>query len=204
MKNEAHKESKKREKKSIGMLFFNIIILILSLFIGSTVSESVICGEINASNQGSYVQGSAVALDTPITLTFYVASINSDKLEGLLADISNPSSPNYGKYLSTEELLELTTNKVGQTAVTNYLKSLPATINDTGSDGNQISATAPASLWQTALNAVFYTYTNADNNALIRTPSYSLPAEVCSVVSLVSPTTQFPVAFHHGPVRTPS
>ena len=166
--------------------------------------SQVVCGEINAANQGSYVQGSAVALDTPITLTFYVASINSDKLEGLLADISNPSSPNYGKYLSTEELLELTTNKVGQTAVTNYLKSLPATITDTGSDGNQISATAPASLWQTALNAVFYTYTNADNNVLIRTPSYSLPADVCSVVSLVSPTTQFPVAFHHGPVRTPS
>ena len=45
-----------------------------------------------------------------IELVFSLKDNNSDQLEALLAEISNPSSPKYGQYLSKAEVDEMTAN----------------------------------------------------------------------------------------------
>lgn len=129
--------------------------------------------------------------------------INLSKLEDYLAEVSNPSFPNFGKYFDASQISDLTSNPIGQEIVTKFLtKNGDVTITSTSSSGQKITASATVSVWQTLLSASFYIYTQPDDDSvgsLIRTHQFSLPSSVAEQLALVTDTVDFPVPISHGP-----
>lgn len=162
-------------------------------------AQTVEFGTINPVNQGKWVQGSAADPSTVLSLGFIVKDINLDKLQAYLAEVSNPNSPNFGKYLDAAQISALTSNPAGQAIVSTFLTNGGATIESTG---QKITASATVSVWQGLLSASFYVYSDPDDatlGTLIRTPAFSLPTLVAAQLSLVTNTVDFPVPVSHGP-----
>jgi subtilase family serine protease len=76
------------------------------------------------------------------------------KLEQILSDISDPNSPNYGKYLSKAQVEDLTANKKGKLIVENYLISSGVNISKSSSD--YITGDANITVWESILNNEFF------------------------------------------------
>jgi subtilase family serine protease len=114
---------------------------------------------------------------------------NIDMLTDRLMDISNPSSPNYMKYLPKQQIDELTKNPEGRNAVLTFLNSIQAEIIPSNYD-HIISARHAIKAWEDALHCEFYYYHKqgiegrSDLQTIIRTPQYSLPAEVVEHVTV--------------------
>ena len=133
-------------------------------------------------------------------LEFYVKEKNLDYLTQYVSDISNPSSPNYGKHLTKQQLDDLTVNTEGVEKITEYLNSVGA--NVTKSTSSRIWATASVSVWNEALFCQFSNFEKAGTREpIIRTTEYSLPPDVAQHVNMIGNTVQFPVEISRGPIR---
>ena len=179
-----------------------ILLTFLATVLMCSVAQTVVFGSINPINQGKYVQGLPADLSTVLSLSFIVKDINIDKLQEYLSQISDPNSPNFGKYLDAAQISELTSNPAGQAIVTAFLTNGGVTIDSKSPSGQKINASATVSLWQSLLSAFFYVYSQPDDpsvDSLIRTPQFSLPVTVASQLSLVTDTVDFPVAISRGP-----
>lgn len=115
---------------------------------------------------------------------------NVDSLESKIASISTPSSKDYGKYLTSEEVTELFgASAASQKAVESWLKSEGVTTFKTVGDSVWFQATVAQA--DKMLAATFKTYTDSEGTSKLRTTEYSLPAELKAHVDLISPTTYF-------------
>ncbi|KAI0118924.1 peptidase S8/S53 domain-containing protein [Nemania sp. FL0031] len=124
-----------------------------------------------------------------ITLQIDLALENTGLLEEKLKDLSTPSSPNYGKWLTKEEVEALFPPTDGaSTAVTRWLRSHG--VERIHQQGTHIKFAAPVRTMNRLLNATFAYYDVAGSRKL-RTTEYSVPEDIAPFVQLIHPTTFF-------------
>ncbi|KAI1180076.1 peptidase S8/S53 domain-containing protein [Nemania sp. FL0916] len=124
-----------------------------------------------------------------MTLQIGLALDNTRFLEEKLKDLSTPSSPNYGKWLTKEEVDELFPPADGASAaVTSWLKSHG--VEHIDEQGYDVKFAAPVGTVDRLLNTTFAYYTIAGSRKL-RTTEYSVPEHIAPFVQLIHPTTFF-------------
>jgi len=131
---------------------------------------------------------------------FYLKCKNQARLEEIVLQISDPTSPLYGKHLTKKEIDELTVDREGTEAVLKYIKDTGAAVVD--QNAGSIKAEAPISVWESAFNTVFFIVkdTEKPSERLLRAHEYSLPSNIAKHVQFAGGTIQMPVKLHHGPV----
>ena len=131
-------------------------------------------------------------------LVFALRQNNIDQLEEILLDISSPSSPNYGKFMTREEIVNITSNIVACNTLMKYFRS-----NDNfhviseSLGGEFIAVEANISVWEKTLKTKFNLYSHKSskhdiNKGIVRCEEYTLPLELEDHVSYVFNTVETP------------
>ncbi|KAI0696966.1 family S53 protease-like protein [Cerioporus squamosus] len=130
--------------------------------------------------------------EATVPLTFGLPMADRDGLHAALMDVSDPASPNYGKYLSKAEVEKFSAPTAETvTAVKNWLAKHNLTAV-AGKSGNSLRVNVPVHQANTLLTANYTKYEHkATGTKVLRTLSYSLPAELEQHLSFVYPTIQF-------------
>lgn len=118
---------------------------------------------------------------------------NIEELQSKLLDISDPSSENYGKWLSAEEVNDMTAPPAYKImAVKRWLYS-HGIHNFSQSSQDWIEFTAPIYIIETLLDTKYEAYSHTSNAALVvpRTTRYSVPESLQDIIATISPTTAF-------------
>ena len=138
---------------------------------------------------------------------FVIQQKNIETLTGVLHDISDPGSPNYGKYMTRADIAELTGNPDARDEVLSYVMAAGAKIVSETLYGDYITASAPVSVWEKMLDTEFFTYSvlpierdrkNYDIERdesirnYIRAERYSVPMVLDAHVQSISNTIQLP------------
>ncbi len=181
---------------------FKAIALLVLFYSQFLMADYVLFGSIQPTNQGDYVQGAPAPLTDVLTLKFTVKDLNTDELNAYLSDVSDPSSPNYGKYLSKDQIDAMLQNLPGQQLLSQFLSSVGASVVAQSPSGQVVSASASISDWNTALQTVFYIYSKPDAESVERAPQFYLPSDLAAQISIVMGVTEFPVDIRHGPHLT--
>ena len=148
----------------------------------------------NWSNRGS-ARGSDTI--TPVFLIQRDASVVA-KFEKQLLDVSNPKSPNYGKWLSKQQIVTQFAPTADKLAlIQSYLAYYNISSNNIKASDYQdkifvkMSVTTASQMFQTSFAT--FSSTIKTNTILIRaTAPYSLPADVASAVALVDDLIRLP------------
>ena len=208
-------------KRSVNGLVFSLILAALSILCRGLIGTHVLREKTNLHNlvdksRVSYVsRAERTALHTVV---FAILPLHMDELTSLLHDISDPSSKNYGKHRTKQEVAAFTANPKGYEATMQYLRAKEAegaVIVRESPYGEYITATAPVHVWEETFATAFHTYevnTRMSDDviskekkqeqqqeikkkhvqSIIRAEEYSLPAELADHVTAVFNTVQFP------------
>jgi subtilase family serine protease len=118
---------------------------------------------------------------------FAVKLQNMDELTQILYDVSDPSSINYGKHKTSQEVKDLTSNPMAIAKIHEYLNISGAEIISESSDGEYIKARAPVKLWEEMFSTEFYAFHYIGESvatAIVRAQKYSIPLVLNDYVSL--------------------
>ena len=202
-------------KRSVNGLVFSLILAALSILCRGLIGTHVLREKTNLHNlvdksRVSYVsRAERTALHTVV---FAILPLHMDELTSLLHDISDPSSKNYGKHRTKQEVAAFTANPKGYEATMQYLRAKEAegvVIVRELPYGEYITATAPVHVWEETFATAFHTYevnTRMSDDviskekkqeqqqeikkkhvqSIIRAEEYSLPAELADHVTAVS------------------
>ena len=128
-----------------------------------------------------------------LTLTFAVRRQHMDTLEGILNDVSNPASPNRGKYLSYDEAHQLTRNPSATQCVLQFLTNAGAAIIEPAHPhGAYIRARANVSIWTRALNATFAHFRSHGVSAIRAVTDVTVPGELGRHLAGIFSVTHLP------------
>ncbi|GAW11255.1 hypothetical protein ANO14919_005970 [Xylariales sp. No.14919] len=124
-----------------------------------------------------------------ITLQIDLSLENTSILEEKLKDLSTPGTPNYGKWLTKEEVDTLFPPIDGASAaVTSWLRSYG--VEHIHERNSNIKFAAPVGIVNQLLNTTF-AYFNVAGSRKLRTTEYSVPEHIAPFVQLIHPTTFF-------------
>ncbi|KAJ7221468.1 subtilisin-like protein [Mycena pura] len=125
-------------------------------------------------------------------------------LERALNAASFPDSPQYGEWLTKEEVEAFARpTEETTTAVTQWLADHGAESTALTPSGDWITFSVPVSKANEMLDAEFAVFTHVESGKQsIRTLEYSLPAELTQHIKLVAPTTSFSRPLRSGPMFT--
>ncbi|KAI0783459.1 subtilisin-like protein [Abortiporus biennis] len=129
-----------------------------------------------------------------LPMRFGLTQKNLHKLEEMLMAVSHPTSPNYGKHLSPEEIVEtFAPNSETIDTVSNWL--VESGINKerlrlTPSKG-WIEVNATVAEVEDLINAEYHVYTHPSGVEQISCHSYSVPAHVREHIDIIKPTVHF-------------
>ncbi|KAH9059257.1 subtilisin-like protein [Lactarius vividus] len=131
-----------------------------------------------------------------VALRFRIALVQNDT-EGLqtkLMDVSTPSSPQYGQWLSKEEVGTFVTPKPETvTAVNEWLATNGLNATVLSPFGDWIGFETTVSHANVLFDADFSTFVHdGSGKSAIRTLAYSIPASLGDHLQLIHPTTSFP------------
>eukprot|EP00981_Chlorochromonas_danica_P013801 scaffold6861_cov248-Ochromonas_danica.AAC.4 len=128
---------------------------------------------------------------------------NMDQINRILMEVSDPTNPKYGKYLTRREVGAITANRDGTAAVQQFLEAQGVTVIRTTPYGEYITALAPISLWQKLFATTFYEFEHVEKKTSVpRALHYSVPTDISAHVEAVFNTVQLPPrsnfqAFHY-------
>ncbi|KAJ7066405.1 family S53 protease-like protein [Mycena amicta] len=127
-----------------------------------------------------------------LKLRIALTSNNVSGLESALLDVSTPSSPNYGKHLTKDEVNAfLAPSSQALAAVQNWLANNNISASSEAA-GDWLTIKLPVSQANTLLNANFEMYQHAaTGNTYARTLSLALPDTVAPFIEHIHPTTEF-------------
>ena len=136
-------------------------------------------------------------------LIFAVKQLNMDILLQRLHTISDITSPEYGHYLSREEIGILTRNPTATESVVAYLQSKGVVTMRTTRHGEFVIASASIYVWEEMFQTVFYRIVNGKKSpstsptivrrSTLRAKVYSVPKEIDSYLLSVLNTVQTPI-----------
>jgi tripeptidyl-peptidase-1 len=150
---------------------------------------------------------------------FVIKQLNVDVLASILDDISDPTSPNYGKHMTASEIADISGNPDARDAVVSYLNGAGATVTQESLFGEYITAQATVGVWEAMFNTEFFSFAveparhggvtrpaTATVERYIRTESYSVPIALDSHVESVMNTVQMPTMTSNkvAPKRAPT
>jgi tripeptidyl-peptidase-1 len=133
-------------------------------------------------------------------VVFAIRQMNEIEVDKILVQVSDPDSPEYGKYMSRAQVAELTTNEASTEAVISYLKSNGISKVRPTAFGEYISATTTIGHWEELLHGRFVTVSLL-TSAVIKTKSlpmayrmleYTLPEALSEHVVTIFNTIQTP------------
>jgi tripeptidyl-peptidase I len=129
-------------------------------------------------------------------VVFVIRQRNMEELTGLLHDVSNPDSPNYGQHLTQEKVTSMTTNPESRDAVLSYLTSVGSKVKSVTRGGDFIIAEASVAVWEEAFKAEFFTLQqtlpSGQTHEVIRADGYSIPSELHTHVESVLNILEIP------------
>ncbi|KAF9819138.1 hypothetical protein IEO21_02309 [Rhodonia placenta] len=144
--------------------------------------------------------------DTLLKLRIALVQSNAAGLEEALYDVSTPTSPNYGRFLTKEEAASyVAPSPETQTVIDAWLEQ-----NDIGATvltpaGDWLGFQIPVSKANELFDAAYSVYTHeGSGKETIRTLSYSIPQELEGHLSVVYPTTTFPTTRNKLPTFSAS
>lgn len=136
-------------------------------------------------------------------LLFAVQQRNLDILELTLMNVSTPGSPHYRHYLSYDEVHGMTANPSATQRIVEFFERIGASLTRSTPHGEYLRARADMSVWETALDARFHTFTHRETRRRVRrTRTYRLPSELEGYVYFIGFTTQLPPSASVG-IRMP-
>lgn len=146
-------------------------------------------------------------------VSFHFIGKNADLLEKFVNEVSDPHNPRYGKFMTQEEIRDLTMDKEGIEKVEAYINQINeqlqaegiAPVHITKKTDSSITAEGPIGAWELAFNTTFFNTRHTDHEGKVsqlnRAKSYFLPSDLVPHVRMVTGTVQMPVPLHHGPVK---
>lgn len=137
--------------------------------------------------------------DTPITLKIGLKLQNINRLETLLRTVSDPTSPNYGRYLTATQVNTMfRPTEESSAAVKAWLSERGVT--DVEDRGFYINFATTVEKANELLNSSF-SYYDVQGTRKLRTREYSIGDDVARHVELVTPTTYFGTTKASAPVH---
>ena len=119
-------------------------------------------------------------------VVFCVEQRNIQELDRILADVSDPFSPRYGRYLSSAEVAEISANPVGSEALRNYLHVNGIEVIHETLYGEYITARGKIGQWEHILSTKFNVFNHVKTGKnFIRSMEYTLPDQIFPHVSAV-------------------
>ncbi|THV79567.1 subtilisin-like protein [Aureobasidium pullulans] len=160
---------------SMHLFTFGILALLLPNAIAAPTSNTAAYAvkERHDAPQGWTKITSPVEYQT-ISLQIALKQQNSDALTKIALEVSDPSHPRYGQYLSAKQLL-------GHGIDTAALSSTRDWIN----------VDLPVLKVESLLNTTYSLYRHTDGSTLVRTSEWSLPEDLHKYIDLIQPTTSF-------------
>lgn len=130
------------------------------------------------------------------TVVFATKQKKLDQIESILRDVSDPSSVNFGKFLTKAEVMALTANPDATREITEFLLQMGVKIVETTKSGEYITAEATVAQWEGMFDTEFYEFSleGKENQKVVRAEKYSLPHHLAKHVSCVLNTVQLPTS----------
>jgi len=137
--------------------------------------------------------------DTPHSVVFAVKPKNTEILDKVLHEVSDPASPKYGQHWTRQQVADLTVNEEGVKAISEYLTKLRVPFK-ISKYGQYITATTRVSLLEQMFEATFFTYEQIEGHyrPTARAHEYSVDAEIYEHVQTVLNLVDLPF-----PITTP-
>jgi subtilase family serine protease len=133
-------------------------------------------------------------------------SQNIDFLTQLIEELADPKSPKFGKYLTDEELNDITGTGPASETVINYFADKDVEIVDQKIFGEFITVRGAISVWEDLLQTQFYHFDRVDFRkgstlpSVVRSLHYTIPAELTDAVDAIFMTSQMPPMTVHSTV----
>lgn len=128
-------------------------------------------------------------------LTFYASlpQQNLEKLEAIYWDITNPDSPNYQNWLSSDELLEMTNPPAYvRDYVRSWIESEGAVL--TRDFGHSLHFECTVAVAERLFNTEFYYFVHESGKRIVKQwGEFSLPAHAAAHIDLVLGLSEFPL-----------
>ncbi|KAF4783301.1 Pro-kumamolisin [Colletotrichum scovillei] len=129
--------------------------------------------------------------DQQINLQIGIKLQNIDKLEPMLRDVSDPDSPNYGKYLTAAQVNDMfKPAEASVKAIQTWLANENVTDVSYTDNGRFVNFATNVGTANKMLGATF-AYYDVQGTMKLRTTEYSLPNAMTEHIELVTPTTYF-------------
>jgi len=129
------------------------------------------------------------------TAIFSVKQRGTEKIHELLLNISDPFHESYGKYLTRNEIGELTSNWEYTNAALSVLRAIDRVeITEVSIHGEYITATAPVKIWEILFRSKFYLFSH-ENVKAARMPKYHMPPSLSPYIGSVFNLVDFPFSF---------
>jgi tripeptidyl-peptidase-1 len=162
------------------------------------VVVTLFSGEVSALRTNGWTKHTQAPGEMKVKVTLPIKQSNLELVEKLFWEVSNPKSSMYGKYMSFDEIGELTKNENATLSTVEYLKSVGVRESDirVNPHGTFVSAVLPVSVANKAFNADFYVYSHPESSDVtIKTEISSLPGELAAYVTHVAHASYFPEVF---------
>ncbi|KAI4525603.1 subtilisin-like protein [Schizophyllum commune Loenen D] len=149
-----------------------------------------------------FVSNGAAAPDTKLDMRIALKMADRDGLEAALFDVSTPSSDNYGKHLSQDQVKAYAAPSAETVStISEWLKSEGIDFDVNGEYGDWVSFSIPVSQANDLFGASYENFVHVPSDTTqVRTLAFSLPEALHDVVDAVYPTTSI-VRPHTGPVH---
>lgn len=137
-------------------------------------------------------------LTTSHEVVFAVQQKNLDRLKQLLAEVSDPKHPSFGKHLSRQQVADLTANPEATDFIVSFLKQQGVQEIKAVPHGEYIKAVAPVGVWSKLFGTTFFEFKHVAGRTpnVVRAMHYSLPASLQQHTSAVFNTVQLPPIFN--------
>ena len=135
-------------------------------------------------------------------IVIVVQQRNMEHLTRIMHDVSDPFSPNYGQYISGEQVAAMTMNPEGRDAIVSYLITHGAAVTSETLSGDYITAQAPITVWEKILDTEFFTFHQRQFDRsveeIVRAEKYSIPIELDEHIDCVLNTIEIPLRRSSG------
>ncbi|EED84182.1 predicted protein [Postia placenta Mad-698-R] len=141
-----------------------------------------------------YTATGPASSDTVLSLRVALVQNNIAGLIDALYDVSSPSSPNYGKWLSKTEVEAYVAPKQDSVAAVNsWLSAYGLNATALSPAGDWLGIELPVSKANNMLAANFSVFSSTvTGSTTVRTLSYSVPSDLVDHIDLIHPTIIFP------------
>jgi tripeptidyl-peptidase-1 len=149
-------------------------------------------GESNYKIRNDYNIGDIAPLESNHIITIAIKNNNVEIMKDKLLDISDPTSYNYGKYLTFEEVGDIIRNDASTNIVTTWLINNGCNIIASTINGDYIRVQSTIGKFSTLFDSEFYHFSNNDK-IVYRALKYSLPEEIYNHVETILDLIHLPV-----------